>query len=90
MFGCPLFRLGKEDLGCAVGLFVRFERDFAVGAEDVDRVCDVLLNILDEVLNGLAEDRAFLRCERVTVCCRQICDLGCALVLLALAVLCKL
>ena len=89
LIGRPFFGFGEENFGRAVGLFVRFERDFAVGAEDVDGVRDVLLDILDKVLDRLAEYAALLWGQGIAVRRGEVCNLGRALVLLALAVLCK-
>ena len=90
LLGRPFFGFGEEDLGRAIRLLVGFEGDFAVCAEDIDRVGDILLDVLYEVLDGFAEDGALLRCQGVAVRRWEACNLGSALVLLALAMLCEL
>jgi hypothetical protein len=56
----PLLSLRKQNLGSAVCLVVCLERYFGVGAQNVDGVSDTLVDILDEVLDGLAENGALL------------------------------
>lgn len=90
LFCRPFFGFREEDFGRTVRLLVGFEGDFAVSAEDVNGVRNVLLDVLDKVLDGLAEDRTFLRGQGVAVGRWETRDLARALVLLALAVLCKL
>lgn len=70
LLGRPFLGFGKEDLGRAVGLLLRFQSDLAVSAQDVDGAGDALLHILHEVLYGLAEDRALLWRQRIAVGCR--------------------
>ena len=64
--------------------------DFAIGAEDVKGISDIFLDILDKLLDGFAKNRALLWSQRIGIGCWEACDLGCALVLLALAILCQL
>jgi hypothetical protein len=56
----PMLSFRKQNLGSAVCLVVCLERYFGVGAQDVDGVGDTLVDILDEVLDGLAENGALL------------------------------
>lgn len=41
------------------------DRNLPVRAEDIDRVGDLLVDILDELLDGSTEYRTFLRGQRV-------------------------
>ena len=84
LFGRPFFSFGEENLGCTVSLFVCLDCDFAIGAEDVDGVSDILLDILDKLLDGFAKNRALLWSQRIAIGCWEVRDLSCALVLLAL------
>ena len=57
---CPLLGFGEEYLRHAIRLLLCLDRDFAVCAQDIDGAGDLLVDILDELLNGFAEDGAFL------------------------------
>jgi len=57
----------------------------AVCAQDIDGTGDLLVHILDELLDWLAEDGAFLRRKGVEVWLWEGCNLGGAFGLLALA-----
>jgi hypothetical protein len=82
----PLLSLGKQNLSGTVGLVMCLERYFGVGTQDVDGVGDALVDILDEVLNGLTKNGALLCGEGRVVMLWQRRDLRRSLVLLALAV----
>jgi hypothetical protein len=64
---------------------LRLYGDFAVCAQDIDGAGDLLVDILDKLLDGFAEDGAFLRGERVQIWRGECRDLGGAFRLLALA-----
>lgn len=58
---CPTFTFGEQDLRHAVGLFLCLRCDFAVCADDVNGVGDLVVDILNKLLDRLLKDGAFLR-----------------------------
>jgi hypothetical protein len=57
----PFFSLGEEYFGQTVCLLVCLDGDLSIGTQDIDGTCYLLVDILNEILDGFAQNRAFLR-----------------------------
>jgi hypothetical protein len=57
---CPCFCLGKHNLSETIGLCMGLDSDLSVGPEDIDRLENLLVDILDELFDGLLKDLAVL------------------------------
>jgi hypothetical protein len=66
IFG-PFLCLREQDLGQAVRLLVSFDSDLRICTEDIDRTCYLLVDVLNEVLYRLAQNRAFRGRQRIEI-----------------------